>query len=85
MKKYRIMYNGLNYRVQWLGKTFILRWPKWYWLRRFSPSAGDFIADFPSQEKARDAIIQSKIKDYARKRGYKSIQEFTNENPKISS
>lgn len=72
MDKYRIVYNGLNYRIQWLGKTFIFRRPKWYWFKKYT-YAGDYIAQFSSREKAHRAIIQNIIEDCAKKQGYVPI------------
>ena len=72
MKEYRIVTNGLNYRVQWLGKTLILRRPKWYWLYQ-NTCLGSFIPEFPSILEAQDAIAKSKSQDEAKKRGYVPI------------
>jgi hypothetical protein len=72
MKKYHIVSNGLNYRVQWLGKTLILRRPKWYWLKQCT-YAGSYIVDFSSKGEAHSAIIQNKVNDFAEKQGYKPI------------
>lgn len=73
MKKYRIVYNGLNYRIQWLGKTFFLRRLKWYWLRYTDYAGDNWIAEFDSREAAHKAIIDHKIRVYAKKQGYKPI------------
>lgn len=69
MIKYRIVSNGLNYRVQWLGKTFFLRRLKWYWLKR-ETYARSYIATFPSSTKAQEAISQCKEVGKADKQGY---------------
>ncbi len=66
-KKYRIVTNGLNHRIQWLGRTFILRRPKWCWLRQ---PGHEYILEFSSIESARTAVENSKKEDRARKMGY---------------
>ena len=69
MVKYRIVTNGINYRVQWFGKTFFLRRPKWYWLREYT-YAGDYICEYLTEQGAKQAIIQAEKQDKAKKMGY---------------
>lgn len=69
MKKYRIVSNGLNFRIQWLKKTWILRRLKWYWLKVYC-GEGVFISEFSSKEKAQDAIKICVKKNKAKKQGY---------------
>lgn len=72
MTKYRVVYNGLNYRVQWLGKTWFLRRLKWYWLREYT-WVGDYIVEFSSESEARAAIQASTKQNKAKKQGYVPI------------
>jgi hypothetical protein len=69
MTEYRIVSNGINYRVQWLGKTWFLRRAKWYWLRqeRYTETC---IAEFLSKVKAQKAIIACIKREKAKKQGY---------------
>ena len=72
MKKYRIVTNGLNYRVQWLGKTFFLRRRKWYWVRQCSYDSV-WIAEFDNQTAALDAIIEMRKHEKAKMQGYTPV------------
>ncbi len=67
--KYQIVTNGINYRVQWLGKTHILRRLKWYWLY-YDSYAGRWIAEFDTETTAREAIAKKQKVDIAQKQGY---------------
>ena len=69
MKKYRIVTNGIDFRVQWLGKTLFLRRPKWYWLYENS-YAGCYIPSFISKHKAQTRINDAAEFDLAQKYGY---------------
>ena len=69
MEKYRIVTNGINYRVQWFGKTFFLRRPKWYYLRSYT-YAGDYIPEFTTIIEAQQAIKCAKEQAIAKERGY---------------
>ncbi len=69
MGRYRVVSNGINYRVQWLGKTFLLRRSKWYWLRTYT-YAGDYLAEFDTKTEALNAIDVCKKQDEAKKQGY---------------
>jgi len=75
MKKYRIVTNGLNYRVQWLGKTFFLRRQKWYWLHcsLWGGSWFDEIAEFDSKPDAMHGITKARKQEKAEVQGYISI------------
>lgn len=74
MNKYRVVSNGLNYRAQWLGKTWILRRSKWYWLLEYGCPAM-VIATFSSEAQAQTAI-ESHIEEIkAKKQGYIPVQE----------
>ncbi|KKK97886.1 hypothetical protein LCGC14_2648300 [marine sediment metagenome] len=69
MNEYRVVSNGLDYRVQWSGKTWVLRRLKWYWLRHWTYT-GDYIAGFSNEQEAK-AAIQIHIKNTkAEKQGY---------------
>ena len=72
MAQHRIVSNGIEYRVQWLGKTFFFQKPKWYWVIREDPY-GEDIAEFSSSEKAQDAIDKIERRDAADKQGYVPI------------
>lgn len=73
MKEYRVVSNGLNYRVQWLGKTRILRRLKWYWLWDYS-HAGSYIAEFSYEREAHFAIRVRVQDDKAKKQGYIPVE-----------
>ncbi len=69
MSKYRVVSNGLNYRIQRLGKTLILRRLKWYWLWSHN-YAGGYIAEFTNEKEAQSAM-ETHIKEIkAKKQGY---------------
>lgn len=68
----RIVTNGLNYRIQRLGRTFLLRRPKWYWVRRYHVF-DDYIPDFNSEEDAKKAMKTAKAQFNAQERGYQAI------------
>ena len=72
MIEYRIVSNGIDYRIQWLGKSLILRRPKWKWLRCYC-YAGDWIAEFNTREEAEAALKVEIKKDEAREHGYQPI------------
>lgn len=74
MRQYRVVTNGINYRVQRLGKTFFLRRPKWYYLREYT-YAGDYISVFATKQEAQKAIVVVKKEDAAKKQGYVPIEE----------
>ncbi len=71
---YRIMYNTLNYRVQWLGKTVFLRRSKWYWLRQDHIEGDSTIANFDTEEAARNTITQCCDRDRAMEQGYSVVK-----------
>jgi len=68
----RILSDGTNYRVQWLGKTLILRRPKWRWLREYT-WAGDYIGEFPTKLAAQRAIETFKKQMRAKIQGYRTV------------
>ena len=70
MNEYRVVSNGLNYRVQKLGKTRIFRRLKWYWLRRWHYEGGYVIVDFSDKQEARAAIQTCIQNSKAKKQGY---------------
>lgn len=70
--KFRIITNGLNFRVQWLGRTWLLRRLKWYWLLR-NHLFDSYIPDFDSEEEAKKALIKAREQFDAKDRGYKII------------
>jgi len=67
--RYRIVSNGLNYRVQWLGRTWVRRRLKWYWLHE-DTYAGAYVMEFSSEVEARDAIQECIKVNKAKKQGY---------------
>ena len=72
MKKHRVVFNGINYRVQWLGKTLILRRPKWYWM--YQQGLYDTsIAEFITKDEATSAMHKFELAIDAEKRGYQPI------------
>ena len=71
--EYRVVCNGINYRAQFLGRSCLLRRPKWRWLYRSHPDLGCFIAEFACCEDAENAIVQGKKSDEAKKFGYQPI------------
>jgi len=72
MREYRIVTNGLTYRIQWLGKTFLLRRPKWYYLRKYT-YAGDYIEDYTTEMNARANLALAEKHDKAQKQGFLPI------------
>ena len=72
MKDFRVVSNGVKYRVQGLGKTFFLRRLKWYWLREYS-YAGDWIVEFDTTAEATRAIEEKRKQDRAKKQGWVAI------------
>jgi len=70
--KYRIVTNGLNYRIQWLSKSLILRKPTWKWIYRIHP-AGSYIAEFGTKEEAENGLRRTKECAEAKERGYQPI------------
>ena len=69
--KYRIVTNGLNYRIQWLSIT-IFRKPKWIWIYRIHPE-GSHIAEFDTKEEAENGLRRTKECAEAKERGYQPI------------
>ncbi|HDY67361.1 MAG TPA: hypothetical protein ENH85_06205 [Candidatus Scalindua sp.] len=72
MSEYRIVSNRINYKVQWLGKTWLFRRPKWYWLYKKHYSE-NYIAEFYTLSEANSAIEACIKKDKTEKQGYISI------------
>ncbi len=72
MTEYRVVSNTINFRVQWLSKTLILRRLKWYWVKEYT-YAGDFINEFDSVTEAYNAIVRLEKMDIAKKQGYKPV------------
>ncbi len=74
MVNYRILTNGINYRVQWLGKTRLLQRPKWRWLyKHFWDSS--YIAEFNTVLEAELAVAEDRKQAEAYKQGYVPIIE----------
>ncbi len=76
-KQFRIVGNGINYRVQWFGKTWFLRRPKWYWLKEYT-WAGDYICDFSTSQEAQNAIDEANKQFAAKEQGYVPIMNDSN-------
>lgn len=72
MRKYRVVTNGIDFRIQWLGKTCLLRRPKWYWLMQCYN--GNFIPSFISEEFARVRIKETVRYDRAASQGYLPVK-----------
>ncbi len=72
MNKYRIVTDGLTYRIQWLGKTLFLRKPKWYFFQCDS-YAGSFIWDYATKQEAETAMVLAEKRDIAGKQGFLPI------------
>ncbi|HDY87836.1 MAG TPA: hypothetical protein ENH82_06930 [bacterium] len=69
MKKYRIVSNGIDFRIQRLGKTFFFRRPKWKWIK-VNTYAGDYIPEYLIIAEAQNALNEAERVDLAIKRGY---------------
>ncbi len=76
--QFRIVSNGIDYRVQWLGKTFFLKRSKWYWLRDYT-WAGDYIGEFSTTAQAQTAINTFKKQLAAKEQGYIPIASDDND------
>lgn len=72
MTKYRIVYNGIKYRIQYLGKSFPLRRPKWRWIRCYL-YAGDWVAEFDARTEADIALAKIKRDELAKLNGFKTV------------
>lgn len=85
MIEFRIVSNGINYRVQWLGKTLFLGRPKWKWLFYYNYDSF-WIAEFSSVEEAQKNIDMHLENDTSKKRGYvpikKGLKNESNSNSK---
>lgn len=76
MRSYRIVSDGIRWRVQRLYFTRFRKKPKWDWLGVRHPE-GDFtIFDYDSLEEAEKALASSQRKDEARAQGYKIVKEY---------
>jgi hypothetical protein len=63
----------MRWRVRWLGKTFLLRRSKWYWLQQHW--GGDsFTANFDTEEEALNAIKIAEKLRHAKIRGFQRIR-----------
>ena len=69
MTEYRIVTNGIDYRIQWLGKTLFWRRPKWYWVR-LETYAGSLIPSYFTKQEAQTALDKTVQQDIATKQGY---------------
>ena len=69
MKEYRIVTNGIDFHLQWLGKTFLLKHPKWYDLKR-ETYAGNYTRSFSTRPEAQAELDEIVRWDIAIKRGY---------------
>lgn len=75
MRQYRILSNGIDYRVQLLGKTFFLKRSKWYWFKEYS-YAGGYICEFSTNKEAQIAIDKDKKQFAAKEQGYIPVKNY---------
>lgn len=73
MKKYRIVTDGIRYRIQ----AHIKRWyqykPKWVFCGINHPDCGWRIKDYYSLKEAQKGLVWAREEDIAEKRGYQPI------------
>jgi len=70
--EFRIVTNGLVYRLQYFGKVNWLSRNKWRWVCRLHPE-GEYIPDFNSKEEAEKAMERAKKCFEAKERGWQPI------------
>ncbi|KKN77641.1 hypothetical protein LCGC14_0357660 [marine sediment metagenome] len=67
--KYRIVSNGLKFRIQWWGKSYFWQRKKWRFLWRDHPDCR-MMAEFSSRDEANKVILTCRLRDEANKRGW---------------
>ena len=73
MIEYRIVSNGISWRVQRLCYTFFRKRPIWKWCGFPDCDLGFVIMEFDSLEKAQEWLNSKKKEDAAKERGYLPI------------
>ena len=74
--KYRIISDGIRYKIEWYGKSYWFQKAKWRRLGRYHPDIGWMEITEYSIEQAEKTLREIKAEDKAREQGYKVIAEY---------
>ncbi len=75
MTKYRIVSDGIRYRVQAYKKGWFLFPPRWIFCGISHPELGFVIRDYDSFKEAQQVLLYNQKEDRAREHGYQPIMQ----------
>lgn len=76
MTKYRIVSDGIRFKIQWLSHSWWSGKPKWKVLGRNHPDLGWMPITEYSIDAAEKIVRETKAEDKAREQGYRVIAEY---------
>lgn len=74
--KYRIISDGIRYKIEWYGQSYWFQKAKWRVLGRSHPDLGWMAITAYSIEEAEKILREVKAEDMAREQGYRVVAEY---------